>query len=321
VGLRQTVLSRVTAALSPSGKRALLILIYHRVLLEADPMRPRELDARAFQWHVDLLAGCFNVLPLTEACLRLKTGTLPERAACITFDDGYADNMEVALPILKRAGLAATFFVASGFLNGGRMWNDTVIETLRRVAAPRLDLSALALGSWDTATNQDRHRAAMSLIDRLKHMDFDQRQDTVAALASHVGDALPVTLMMSSDQVRTLVSAGMEVGAHTVNHPILTRLDDQRAYREIHDGRESLEEITGNPVTLFAYPNGKPGRDYDQRHVAMVKRAGFRAAVSTQWGVSRAGSDRFQLPRFTPWHVSPAAFHMALVRSYFWKTV
>ena len=88
----------------------------------------------------------FNVIPLLDAVRHSAAGTLPPRAACITFDDGYADNAEVALPILQRHKLHATFFVATGFLNGGRMWNDTIIELVRRAPDGVLDFSAFGLG-------------------------------------------------------------------------------------------------------------------------------------------------------------------------------
>ncbi len=320
MGLRQAVLKHITAALSPPGPSArLLILIYHRVLRDFDSMHPKELDVHGFRWQMELLAEYFNVLPLGEACRRLASGGLPERAACITFDDGYADNVEVALPVLMHCGLPATFFIATGFSNGKRMWNDTIIEVVRRCRSPVLDLSAFGLGILDTKTDRQRHDAAMSLIYRLRYMDFDERQEKVMGLEALVDEELPLNLMMTSDQVRGLVDAGMEIGGHTVNHPILMRLDDARAFKEIRDGKQDLEKIAGCHVTLFAYPNGKPNQDYDHRHVTMVKEAGFSAAVCTQWGASRSDSDMYQLPRFTPWHATPPAFHLALVRSYFWK--
>ena len=71
----------------------------------------------------------------------------------------------------------------------------------------------------------------------------------------------------------------MEIGAHTISHPILARTDDVTAEFEIANGKRRLEEITGAPVHLFAYPNGRPTQDYDRRHVAMVKAAGFSAVM------------------------------------------
>jgi len=93
----------------------------------------------------------------------------------------------------------------------------------------------------------------------------------------------------------------MEIGGHTVRHPILTELPDDEAEREIAHGREALRQLTGAPVEVFAYPNGRPGRDYDARHVALVRQLGFRCAVSTAPGVVRPGDDELQWPRFTPW--------------------
>lgn len=111
--------------LSPAGNRGRLsILIYQRALAAPDPILHGEIDAAAFEWQMLLLRDGFNVLPLGEACARLARGALPARAACITFDDGYAHNEQIALPILKRLGLPATFFVSTGYSDGGIMFNN-----------------------------------------------------------------------------------------------------------------------------------------------------------------------------------------------------
>jgi peptidoglycan/xylan/chitin deacetylase (PgdA/CDA1 family) len=123
--------------------------------------------------------------------------------------------------------------------------------------------------------------------------------------------------MMTGEQVRHLRRSGMEIGAHTMTHPILAQLDRERADLEIRDSKRRLEEITGNPVTLFAYPNGKPSRDYRREHVATVRALGFEAAVTTAWGVAHAASDTYQLPRFTPWDRTPAKFILRLLRNTF----
>ena len=94
---------------------------------------------------------------------------------------------------------------------------------------------------------------------------------------------------------------GMAIGAHTVTHPILARLDPTNARHEIGASREHLEGLLGERVSLFAYPNGVPLHDYLPEHVEMVRQCGFSAAVSTSWGAASRRTDRFQLPRFTPW--------------------
>ena len=121
--------------------------------------------------------------------------------------------------------------------------------------------------------------------------------------------------MMRESQVRELRAAGMEIGAHTVTHPILLNTAPDAARREIVESGRRLAEILGEPVRLFAYPNGKPGVDYGPEHVQMVRDAGFAAAVSTGWGVATEGSDRFQLPRFTPWDRTPGRFALRLIRN------
>jgi peptidoglycan/xylan/chitin deacetylase (PgdA/CDA1 family) len=106
--------------LSPTGRRSRLpILMFHRVRKSVDPLMPDEIDAAQFDRICSWLATWFNVIALDDAVNRLEGGSLPERSLAITFDDGYADNHDVALPILTRHRLPATFFIATGFLDGG----------------------------------------------------------------------------------------------------------------------------------------------------------------------------------------------------------
>jgi len=121
--------------------------------------------------------------------------------------------------------------------------------------------------------------------------------------------------MMSSEQVRSHFAAGMTIGGHTVTHPILARLAPEAARREIVDGRERLAEIIGDRIEVFAYPSGRPGRDYGPEHARMVRDCGFKAAVSTAWGVASTGADHLQLPRFTPWDRSRGRFGLRLAQN------
>jgi peptidoglycan/xylan/chitin deacetylase (PgdA/CDA1 family) len=291
--------------LSPGGKRARLsVLIFHRVLAEPDPLFPGEIDATQFDAICAWVGSWFNVLPLDEAVGRLQAGTLCERALAISFDDGYADNHDVALPILRRHGLSSTFFIATGFLDGGRMWNDTVIESIRRTPLASIDLRDVcgtALGVHALESTAARRATIDRIIGAIKYLEPMQRQAVVDAIAGRAETALPADLMMTSDQVRQMRRAGMQIGAHTVSHPILARLDRGAARREIETSKRMLEVLLGEPVRLFAYPNGKPIDDYNDESVSIAREAGFEAAVSTARGAAGHGADRFQLPRFTPW--------------------
>jgi peptidoglycan/xylan/chitin deacetylase (PgdA/CDA1 family) len=241
---------------------------------------------------------------------------LPPRAVSVTFDDGYRDNESVALPILRRHGIPATFFVATGFLDGGRMWNDSIIEAVRIADGDALDLRGEGLGDFAAAAGTDRCGAVAGLIAALKYLPPDERAVKVDRIVARVGKPLPDDLMMTSEQVRGLASAGMEIGAHTVGHPILKGLADEAARWEVGHSREELAGIAGRPIELFAYPNGRPGLDYTRRDVDIVRGAGFRAAVSTALGAAAPGADRWQLPRFAPWHRERRPFALRLIRNY-----
>ncbi|WP_425257370.1 polysaccharide deacetylase family protein [Rubrivivax sp. RP6-9] len=304
------------AAGAARGAR-LSTLIFHRVLREPDPIFPLELDARRFERLMRIVAAAFDVLPLHAATARLASGDLPPRALTISFDDGYADNHDVALPILQRLGLPATIFIATSFLDGGRMWNDTVIECVRRTRLERLDLAEFGLPVLPCGSAAERRRVIDQLLPVVKYRPPADREPLLQRLWVLCGQpALPQDLMMRSDQVRALPKAGIDVGAHTVHHPILRTLPDDEARAEMRGSRERLQQILDAPVALFAYPNGRPGTDYDDRHAAMARSLGFAAAVSTRPGVAKAGDDLFQLPRFTPWEPNPRRWAISLALSH-----
>jgi len=308
---------------APSGPRARLsTLIFHRVLPAEDPLFPDEVHAPRFDAICGWVREWFNVLPLDEAAARLAQGTLPARALTMTFDDGYADNREVAAPILQRHSLPCTFFVATGFLDGGRMWNDTIIESMRESRLPVLDLRGLhpkldPLDRISLADVPSRRRAIDTVIGIAKYLPPEERHVLVEAVAARAEVAPRNDLMMSSAQVRELRTMGLQVGAHTVSHPILRTLTREQARAEIETSKKTLEAILGEEVSVFAYPNGKPGEDYSADNVELVREAGFRAAASTHWGCARQGTDLHQIPRFTPWDRSRLAFGTRLVRNMF----
>jgi peptidoglycan/xylan/chitin deacetylase (PgdA/CDA1 family) len=302
---------------APAGPRARLsLLIYHRVVRAADPLFLDIPDAGRFERTMLWVKQWFNVLPLPVAVERLRLGTLPARPLSITFDDGYADNEAVALPILSRLEMPATFFIATGFLDdGGLMWNDSVIESIRSCEFDTLDLSALGLGVFPLGSITMRRAAIDTLLATIMHYAPSRRAESVVAIAEAAGGTVKGNFMMSSEQIRRLSAAGMTIGGHTVTHPILARLDPHTAKREIDEGKMRLEEIIGDRIDLFAYPSGRPGRDYAAEHTEMVRECGFRAAVSTAWGVATAGADCFQLPRFTPWDRSQWRFGLRLAQN------
>ena len=308
------IIRSLAHALSPGGPRArLTVLIFHRVHAEPDPLLPGEPDAQRFQVLMGWLKRWFQVLPLDQAVQLLQAGRLPARAAAISFDDGYANNATQALPVLRHLGLPATFFIATSFLNGGRMWNDTVIEALRRTSAPVLDLRHCALGLHALHTLPERRGAIDRLLALIKHLSPGQRQEAVLQVQDAARVALPDDLMLRTAQLLELRDSGMQIGAHTVTHPILQCSTEADARWEIAHSKQVLEQCLGEQVSLFAYPNGRPETDYAASHVAMVRAAGFRAAFSTACGAATLQHDLLQLPRFTPWDRGRLRFGLRMV--------
>ncbi|MFK7734211.1 MAG: polysaccharide deacetylase family protein [Pseudomonadales bacterium] len=297
------------------AKQRLTILIFHRVLPEYDPMRPDEPTVALFDWQMQLLRRYFSPLSLREAIARQQDNTLPERAVCVTFDDGYADNALCALPVLERYAIPASVFVSTAFLNGGRMWNDSVREALRIAPGDEFDLTDFGLERYQTSSMDERLVAAEAIIRAIKHKDPLERATLVDQIETLVGE-LPGDLMLTSEQLRNLGRGEVSIGAHTVNHPILSSISASQAEAEIAGSRETLQDILQKDVEQFAYPNGAPGVDYTAEHRDMVERLGFKVAVSTHWGAACKKSDPYQLPRFTPWDRSSLKFMLRLLMNY-----
>lgn len=307
----------VSAIVSSKGANAkLLILLYHRVHPVADPLRPDDVDAVAFDWQMEVLARYFTPLPLDNAMELLRQGKLPANAVCVTFDDGYADNVEVALPILQRWSVPATFFLTTGFFGHGCMWNDRVIELLRNVDTPKVSLLNLGLGEYEITSTDARLQMVNSVLRQLKHLPLAERDQQVQRLENELNIDISYSPMMQKEQVSVLLKAGMGVGAHTVNHPILAKISLDEAQQEIESGKQQLEMLTEKEVTLFAYPNGAPGKDYGAEHVDLVKAAGFDAAFSTAWAAAQHTDDFMQMPRVGSWDNTRFRFYLRLVRNY-----
>jgi peptidoglycan/xylan/chitin deacetylase (PgdA/CDA1 family) len=291
----------------------LCILNYHQILESFDPLLEWEPSVESFRWQMELLADCFNVIPLYDAVTSLLDRALPPRAACITFDDGYRSTYELALPILKQFCLPATVFVTTGEGEERNMWNDRILESARRLPKGRLDLRDVGLEIYPFDTDWDRKSVVNKLMETSKYLRPDRRTEVIKKLETLAAHPHPRGLMLTSEMILGLSNEGMEIGGHTLSHPILTSLKDQAAWHEIIENKRQLQAITGKPIRLFAYPNGKAGKDFNDRHVQMVKDAGYAAAFTTASGAATPNHDRYQMPRSRPWDSMPLMFGMRLL--------
>jgi peptidoglycan/xylan/chitin deacetylase (PgdA/CDA1 family) len=295
------------------GNGRLCILTYHRILDAHDSSLMSKMDIDTFRWQMKLLADCFNVLPLHEALHMLRQKRIPPRAVCITFDDGYRSTYDLALPILKQFGLPAAVFTTTAHMDGGNMWNDRIIEAVRMLPNGPLDLREVGLDLHPIVDARNRMEIAAKLNEYAKYLLPSERTNVIDTLEKLAGEAVAPNLMLSREMIASLSQNGMEIGGHTVTHPILSKIDDDSALSEILENKQVLERIIGKSLRLFAYPNGKVGVDYDERHVRMVEQAGYTAAFTTAMGSASRFNDIYQMPRSLPWDATPFMFGLRLL--------
>lgn len=286
-----------------------LVLMYHRVAdVEFDPwencIRPGH-----FESQIRLLREYADLVPLPQLRERLRRGRRSRPAIAITFDDGYVDNLTVAKPVLDRFEAPATVFIATGQVGrGADFWWDRLTRLIlpERDLPPALELThgahrflhhdpELAAGG-DAA-----RRARRALHDRLwawcSDLSEAERDAALAALERRIGEGPapePDAGPMSAEQLRALTADGLvEIGAHSVSHPMLERLSSAGKALEIRQSRADCERLTGRAPAAFAFPHGIA----DAESTALVREAGFALACTSQPDLVWAAGDAYATPR------------------------
>ncbi len=278
------------------GTGRLTALSYHRVTPYPDPsfdVFPGTVSAtpEVFAAQMDLLMKRHNVVSMDQVIDWLGgKADLPPRPAVITFDDGYTDNSTHALPILRERGLPATVFLTTGLIGTGEgAWWDRVAYAFSHTSTTSAELPLLGSVAWHSASERDDVRDL--LITELKTLDEADKLVAMDRVFEQL-DAWPEPgafdgLYLTWDQVREMDDAGFTAAAHTVTHPILTRLDPERARDEIVTSIARVSDEIGRPVRAFAYPNGMPG-DHDDTVAQILAEAGVVAAFTLDPGPAKA---------------------------------
>lgn len=295
----------------------LSVFLFHKVPPLADPLLSGDLDEAQFSRLLDFIKETFNVLPLGDAVQALEANALPPLSAALTFDDGYPEWHHGAARVLEEKSLPATFFITTGQFFGHPMWNERLAHIVRTCAQPVLNTTAIRLPSLPMQTPKDKAKALQALEFHFKYLPPVIRDEFLEQLEMQAGVSSSSVPAMCVDDLVAISNRGFEIGAHTLEHPILGLCDADRAREEIGQTREILEGLINKPVTSFAYPNGHPGVDFSPHHIQMVKQAGYRYAVTTQWGVADSKTSPYQIPRFTPWGPSRPKMALQLIRNFY----
>jgi peptidoglycan/xylan/chitin deacetylase (PgdA/CDA1 family) len=278
----------------------LLICCYHGVCEDSDPTRHwLMLPRAAFVRQMLHLQRGYRCLPLGEALRELRVGALTQPTACVTFDDGYLNNLTVAYPILEELGIPATVYVTTGFLDSRRTMWTTRLELALTQGPPRtIRLDAVGLSEASVGTPRAASVAA-AVIDRLKLLPAEERARAAQDIEAQCAEPrIPDSFQFMSwvDAARLAKSGLVSIGAHTVSHEITSRLSDDALEHEIGESVASIRARLGRPVASFAYPNGR-SVDFDARSRMVLQRAGCESAVSTIEGLNARDVDAFALRR------------------------
>ena len=323
IGRLQGLFRRTARLFTPRG----LILLYHRVALSSPDPQLLCVTPAHFGEHLEMLRKYGDPIALRSLLPALQNGQRPLRAIGITFDDGYVDNLHDAKPLLERYDVPATVFVTSGYVGSEKeFWYDDLERLLLQPGILPETLGLKLNGSlheWElnSAVHYDRdsyrsyagwnisqkdnpsprHELYRSLFQTFLPLPDKQRRKLVDDLLIEAGvetSGRPTHRVLSPEEMIQLTDGALvEVGSHTVSHPMLSTLPTAAQAEEISQSKARLEEILGRRVTSFAYPYG--GRsNYTEETVAAVRQAGFDCACAAFPGIIGRATDRWQLPRF-----------------------
>ena len=289
-------------------RRHALILTYHR-FSSGDEMTngravygaPQMTPAKIFVEQLEYLTKRYNVVPLSQLVESITCRERPPaRLATITIDDGYRDAYEIAYPLLRRFGAPATLFAPVDFIDRRAwIWTDKARFLTWRAVSQRLTVK---IGGQELLLDLDkpasRRNAAERINATLKRLPEEVKEEAIERLASAFGVALPAKAPdefgpIAWAEAREMQANGIEIGSHTLTHPILTNVSDERLRSELQESKSRLEEALRRPIEQFCYPNG----DHDERVRSEVALAGYRVAVTCVSGLNKRGDDPLTLRR------------------------
>jgi len=283
------------------------ILAYHMISDEPNGFFP-ESSLETFTKQIKYLIKNYRVLPLVEIAQRISGGKSVRRCAAVTFDDGFRDNYEKAFPILKQLEVPATIFLTTGFVESGQSpWFIEFRYLFMQTPKRHLEIElAGQTQSFSLANPLEKRSASDMLMNYMQSCPNEERLSILRHLPSildvDLTDRLQ-SLMLTWDQIREMSQNGISFGAHTVTHPVLTRISPETLRREVSGSKATIEEKTGLSANVFAYPFGKR-KHYPRSAPMILKDLGFLCAVTTEPGANSANTPIYELKRSHPMEMS-----------------
>jgi len=262
--------------LSGAAFHGLVVLCYHNlrgrdVSASALPFAPLHVAADEFERHCGFIRDTCHPISLDDwRSARRARRPLPPRAVLVTFDDGYRSIVTIAKPILEACRIPYVVFACTGAMADRSLF-------------------------WFDAIARQESDAAVDVLKGASWTEWQARTGSARVAAATDDPSAPLTL---ADLKALSTSSLVEIGAHTVTHPILARAPLAEQQREIERSRDDLEAWTGRKVRAFAFPNGRPRVDYTEGTVTLLERLGFDVAFTTDSRMARADDAPLEMPRF-----------------------
>jgi peptidoglycan/xylan/chitin deacetylase (PgdA/CDA1 family) len=283
------------------------ILMYHSV--RSDPRAASDVlggiahSEAVFRGQMELLARKFRPVTLDLLAEHLRMGReLPQRSVVVTFDDGYADNHESAMPILNQTGMPGAFYVTVDCIDRRRLpWPGRLRFPFR--TTQRSSWRDRSGKQWSLESHDTREKAFACACETCCRLTGAAQDEFVAAVERDLDSAAPPetgSLMMSYEQIGDLVRHGHLVGSHTTSHPNMAYVTPEEAEAELRESKKRLEQQLGSSVVHFSYPCPALSPHWNEFTVGASGRAGYKTAVTTDWGLARAGDDPLRLKRVRP---------------------
>jgi peptidoglycan/xylan/chitin deacetylase (PgdA/CDA1 family) len=303
-----------------------VVLLYHRVTpLEPDPFSMAILPEQ-FDEQLRIIRECYEPLTLAELAAALRRRRVPRRGVAVTFDDGYADNLDVARPLLAAHGIPATMFVSTAYVKERReFWWDELERLMRHAAGSAAEVALEISGRrlvYDCLTEQSWSAALMDLQFKMRSStvaQIDRILQQLRARVGHQADGEPRDSHrpLRIDELRLLGSNGLvEVGAHTRWHASLARASRGEQLDELGGSKRDLEEWLDAPVTSVSFPFGRRARDYTRRTVRIAQGVGFEVAAVRCSARATALSSLMEVPRVVAPAVDGGEFEPWLARHF-----
>ncbi len=273
--------------------------MFHRITGKGESyfIPPMAVSCRNFSLLMERMAKSWEIISMEKAAEKLESGRCKGRAAAITFDDGYRDNFETAMNLLKPKGIPATFFIPVSQIDRGEpYWWDYLHSVIQKNQTAFLKwINKSKFGSIAAHIGPENRKMPVDrmAVRYLNTLENTFRTDFLKALQTEFGPYEGERLLMNWEEIRHLHKCGFSVGSHTLSHIPLTDLHPDDAKREIAESGKILSRRIGAPIKGFSYPRGA----WNMELANMAKQAGYEYAVTTVFGSNKSGCDRFALSR------------------------